>query len=319
MMLVLTAEKIRALASLPRLTECLKEAFRRECIVPLRQVATIPGGEAGKRLFFSMPAFDVEGGAVKLLTYLPDNQSKGLPNIQGAIVVFSAAGAPLALLDGTVVTQLRTGAASALASQYLSRADSAHLVIIGSGALAPIMAAAHCAVRPITCVSVCGRRPERAAVTAASIRSLVGDEIEVRVADSVAEAVGRADIVSCATSSATPVLLGKWLRAGAFVDLVGSFLPSCRESDDDVVLRARIFVDTFEGALAEAGDIIEPLARGIISRERIEAELADLVCGRAAGRLDAEEITVFKSVGTAIEDLAASRFLVAAALEDRSA
>jgi ornithine cyclodeaminase/alanine dehydrogenase-like protein (mu-crystallin family) len=128
--------------------------------------------------------------------------------------------------------------------------------------------------------------------------------------------VRTADIVSCATSSATPVLLGKWLRRGTFVDLVGGFSPSRREADDDVVLRSRIFVDTFAGAMAEAGDIIEPLARAVISRERIEAELADLVRGRKAGRTSDSEIIMFKSVGTAIEDLAASRLVVAAALGD---
>ena len=127
---------------------------------------------------------------------------------------------------------------------------------------------------------------------------------------------GAADIVCCATSSATPVLRGQWLKPGTFVDLVGGFTPSRREADDDVVRHARIFVDTFAGALVEAGDILEPLARGVIARERIEAELADLVCGRARGRVSGEEITVFKSVGTAIEDLAAARLVVDAALQE---
>lgn len=308
-MLVLNAEKIRALAPMPRLIECLHNAFRTECIVPSRQVATMPGG-AGDRLLLSMPAFDPEGGGVvKLATVFPDNQAQGLPTIQAAIVVFSETGTPVALLDGTVVTQLRTGAASALASKYLSRADSSHLVIIGTGALAPTMAAAHCAVRPITRVSVWGRRPERATATAAAIRSLVHHDTEVLVPNSVEEAVATADIVSCATSSPTPVLAGKWLKPGTFVDLVGSFSPSKREADDDVVLRSRIFVDTFEGALTEAGDLVDPLARGVIDRKRIEGELADLVSGRVSGRLSHDEITLFKSVGTAIEDLAASHLL----------
>ena len=315
-MLVLSADEIRALAPMPRLIECLREAFRTECVVPLRQVAKMPGG-TGERLFISMPAFDLEGrAAVKLVTLVPDNQTKGLPTLQAAIVVFSEMGTPMAILDGTIVTQLRTGAASALASTYLSRADSSHLVIIGTGALAPNMAAAHCAVRPITRVSVWGRRPERAIGTAAAIRALVDHDIEVVVPNSIEEAVTKADIVSCATSSPTPVLAGKWLRSGAFVDLVGSFSPAKREADDDVVLRSRIFVDTFEGALAEAGEILDPLARGVIGRERIEGDIADLVCGRKGGRISDDEIILFKSVGPAIEDLAASRLVVAAAIED---
>lgn len=312
-MLVLNAEEIRTLAPMRRLIECLQEAFRTECVVPPRQVLKTPGGK-GERLLLSMPAFDLAGGGVvKLATVFPDNQAKGLPTIQAAIVVFSETGTPMALLDGAIVTQLRTGAASALASKYLSRADSSHLVIMGTGALAPSMAAAHCAIRPITRISVWGRRPEAAAATAATIRALVGHHIEVVVAPSPEEAVATADIVSCSTSSSTPVLAGKWLKPGAFVDLVGSFSPSKRESDDEAVLRSRIFVDTFEGALSEAGDIVDPLTRGLIDRSRIEAQLADLVCGRARGRVSGEEIILFKSVGTAIEDLAASRLIVAAA------
>jgi ornithine cyclodeaminase len=316
-MLLLTGEEIRAFAPMPRLIECLRKAFATEYIVPLRQVAKMPGG-AGDRLFFSMPGFERDGTAViKLTTYFPDNQAKDLPTIQAAILVFSKDGAPIALLDGTLVTQLRTGATSALASTYLSREDSAHLVIIGTGALAPQMAAAHCASRAIRRISVWGRRHERATATVAAIRALVTRDIEISVCDSLEKTVATADIVSCATSSASPVLAGKWLKPGTFVDLVGSFSPSRREADDDVVLRSRIFVDTFEGAMAEAGDILEPLARGIIDRNRIEGELADLVSGRMAGRVSREEITMFKSVGTAIEDLATARLVVAASGEAR--
>jgi ornithine cyclodeaminase len=312
-MLVLDAAAVRARAPLPKLIACLREAFLGGYVVPPRQVIDASGG-AGKRLLLVMPAFDAKGaGAVKLSTVSPSNAAQGLPTIQAAIVVFSETGAPIALLDGASVTQLRTAAASALASEYLSRADSAHLVVIGTGALAPYMAAAHCAVRPIARISVCGRRQERATATVNAIRALVSQHIELSVASSVEDAVATADIVTCATSSAIPVLLGRWLRRGVFVDLVGSFSPARREADDDVVMRSRIFVDTFEGALAEAGDLLEPLARGVLSRERIEGELADLVRGRVAGRTDDDELTLFKSVGTAIEDLAAAQMIVAAA------
>ncbi len=312
-MQILTAREIRALAPMPRLIEALEQAFRGECRVPARGVVNVPGG-AGDRLFLSMPAFDARGaGVVKLASVFPDNAAKGLPRIQAAIVAFSETGSPVALLDGTMITQLRTGAASALASKYLSRADSTHLVIIGAGALAPAMAAAHCSARPISRVSVWARQRERAIATAATIREWVGGNIEVTVPDSLEQAVTTADIVSCATSSATPVFAGKWLKPGAFVDLVGSFSPSKREADDDAVRRSRIFVDTFEGALSEAGDLLDPLGRGVIERARIEGELADLVRGRVAGRGNADEITLFKSVGTALEDLAATQMIIAAA------
>jgi ornithine cyclodeaminase len=130
-------------------------------------------------------------------------------------------------------------------------------------------------------------------------------------------AVASADIISCATSSATPLLAGRLLRPGVFVDLVGSFSPSRRESDDDVVRRSRIFVDTLEGAMAEAGDILDPLRRGVIDRQKIEGELADLVRGRVSGRASRDEITLFKSVGTALEDLATAQLAVTAATESQ--
>ena len=184
-MLFVNAEGVRALAPLPQLIECLLQAFRTDCIIPLRQVAIMPGG-AGDRCLLSMPAFGLDGvTAVKLVTVFPDNAQHGIPNIQAAIVVFSQAGTPVALLDGTVVTHLRTAAVSALACRYLSRADSAQLVIIGTGALAPAMAAAHCVVRPIERISVCGRHPARAAATVASIRALVSERIDVVIAESV--------------------------------------------------------------------------------------------------------------------------------------
>lgn len=313
-MRVLGPAEIAVLAPMGKLVECLREAFRNPPESLGRQLASIPGG-AGDRLLLYMPAFDRDGGgAIKLATVFPDNSARGLPTIQAALVVFSEAGTPVALLDGAMVTRLRTGAASALASTYLSRADSEHLVIIGTGALAPYMALAHCAVRPIRRVTLAGRDEGRARQAAAEVRSLVGDAVEVEVATRVEEVVRAADIVSCATSSVQPVLSGKWLRPGTLVDLVGSFSPTKREADDATVLRSRLFVDTFEGALTEAGDLLQPMRRGLIGRDRIEGELSDLVSGRVTGRR-ADEIILFKSVGTAVEDLAAAKLIVAAAAE----
>jgi ornithine cyclodeaminase/alanine dehydrogenase-like protein (mu-crystallin family) len=312
-MLVLSADQIRTLAPMSRVIDCLQQAFRTGCQTPPRQIEKMPGG-TGERLFLSMPAFHPQGGSsVKVVTFFPDNRERGLPTIHAAIVVFSEAGVPSALLDGSVVTHLRTAAASALASRYLSREDSSSLVIVGTGALAPAMAEAHCTVRPITHVSVCGRSDERAEATAASIRLRVGNHINVRIAGSTEEAIANCDIVSCCTSSPTPVVAGRWLRPGTFVDLVGSFSPSKREIDDDGVLRSRIFVDTFEGALSEAGDLLDPMSRGVISRERIEGQLEDLTLNKVQGRTRSEEITLFNSVGTGVEDFATANLVVAAA------
>jgi ornithine cyclodeaminase/alanine dehydrogenase-like protein (mu-crystallin family) len=311
-MLVVTAAQAYALAPMPRLIEALRDAFRTGCVAPVRQVASVPGG-SGDRIILSMPAFDLDGsGVVKLVTVFPDNRDRFVPTVRAIIVVFSDTGEPVAILDGTTVTQLRTAAASALASTYLSRDDSTHLVIIGTGALAPYMALAHCAVRPIRSVTVWGRRGERALATAATIRSMLGNDIEILGSTSLEQALATADIVSCATTSVTPVLRGEWLQPGTLVDLVGGYSADRREADDTVVQRSRIFVDTLAGAMEEAGDILDPLARGVIRREKIEGELADLVTGRTSGRRSRDEIIMFKSVGAAIEDLAAARLVIGA-------
>ncbi len=314
-MRVFRAEEIQKLITPRSLVEVLRRAFQADLVCPPRQIVAVPGSTQ-QRLCLIMPAFDGSGaGAVKLVTVFPGNAARALPTIQAAILLFSEDGTPVAMLDGTIVTRLRTAAASALASTFLSRQDSAHLVIIGTGSLAPHMAAAHAAVRPIRRISICGRREAAAERTAAAIRLMVKPEVEVLTASSVETAVASADIVSCVTSSATPVLTGRWLREGTFVDLVGGFSPDKREADDDVMRRSRIFVDTFEGAMTEAGDILDPLSRGVIARERVEAELADLVSGRHVGRVTDKELVTFKSVGTAIEDLAAAQAVLAAAAD----
>jgi ornithine cyclodeaminase len=306
-MQLLDADQVRARAPLPGLIDCLEQAFRRGATVPPRLDYSPPGGDGGRH-FLVMPAFDPDGTtAVKLVTYLPDNPARGLPTIQAVVAVFSSEGAPLALIDGTMVTRLRTAAASALASRYLSRPDSERLTLVGTGAQAPWMAAAHAVVRPIGRIDVWGRRPERVQATIAAIREIMTRDVDIHAAPSLEDSVRSADVVSCATSSAAPLVAGRWLQPGVFVDLVGSFTPTAREADDETVRRARIFVDTFEGALAEAGDLLDPIARGVIGRESIEGELASLVRGEVSGRRTPDEITLFKSVGTAIEDLAAAR------------
>jgi len=311
-MLVLDADQIRALVNMPELIERLRAAFKEGYAAPPRQVVPIPGG-AGDRLMLSMPAFAADGsGVVKLVSVFPDNVRRGAPTIQGALVVLSDTGAPVAVMDAAAVTQLRTAAASALASSYLSRADSNRLLVVGTGALAPHMAVAHACVRPLQSIGVWGRNFERAAATAERIRRLVPPNIEAAPAEQLEPQVRAADIISCATSSTEPLLQGCWLKPGAFVDLVGSFSPHMRETDDEVVKRARIFVDTFEGALREAGDLLDPMSRGVIDQSHIEAELADLVASRNVGRLNDNEITLFKSVGVALEDLAAAQYVLAA-------
>jgi ornithine cyclodeaminase len=207
------------------------------------------------------------------------------------------------MMDGRALTAWRTACASALASRYLSREESSHLVMVGAGALAPHLIRAHASVRPIKRVSLWNRTKARAISLGFGI-ALAG--IEVDIAEDLEAAVGDADIVSCATLAAEPLIKGAWLRKGAHLDLVGGFTPKMREADDQAVKRSRIFVDTRAGAAKEAGDIVVPLKKKIIDAKAIKGDLFDLTAGKVKGRTSPSQITLFKSVGTAIEDLAAA-------------
>jgi ornithine cyclodeaminase len=212
-------------------------------------------------------------------------------------------GEPLAVMDGTTLTAWRTACASALAASYLAREDAAHLVMIGAGALAPHLVRAHASVRPIKKVTLWNRTRKRAVQTAFGLS--VGG-LEVEVADDLEAAVRAADIVSCATLSAEPLVRGKWLKKGAHVDLVGAYTPKMREADDDAIKKARVYVDTRAGATKEGGDIVQPLKSGVLKKDGIRGDLFELCRGEAKGRSGNLQVTLFKSVGTAIEDLAAA-------------
>jgi ornithine cyclodeaminase len=212
-------------------------------------------------------------------------------------------GEPLAAIDGRVFTLWRTAASSALAARFLAREDAGDLLMVGAGALAPYLIRAHAAVRPLRNIAIWNRTRERAQRLAAEFLSM---DFRARVADDLEEAVRAADIVSCATLSPSPLIQGSWLRPGAHLDLVGGFTPKMREADNDAIKRARVFVDTRTGATREAGDIAIPLRRGILTKKGIRGDLFELCRGKAKGRTSDKQITLFKSVGCAIEDLAAA-------------
>jgi ornithine cyclodeaminase len=212
-------------------------------------------------------------------------------------------GVPIAFLDGTELTLRRTAAASALASSYLSRKDAGKLLMIGTGNLAPHMIKAHCSVRPIKEVCVWGRRP---AAAKALVEEMPALSAKISVADNLEEAVANADVISCATLANEPIVKGDWLVPGQHLDLVGAFTPAMAEADTTAVSRAAVFVDTREGALAEAGEIVQAIQGGSFDASDIRGSLGELCRGTIAGRTASEQITLFKSVGTAIEDLAAA-------------
>jgi ornithine cyclodeaminase len=206
-------------------------------------------------------------------------------------------------MDATRLTAWRTGAASALAARYLAREDASHMTMIGAGALAPMMIRAHASVRPITHVTLWNRSQARAEETVAS---LADTNLSVEITDDLEAAVRRADIVSAATLSTEPLIRGAWLKPGAHVDCVGAYRADMRETDDEVLCRARLFVDTRPGAFGEAGDILLAIKSGAIGESAVLGDLYDLTRGKVAGRQSADEITMFKSVGASIEDLCAA-------------
>jgi len=305
-MRLITGDKINRVLTYPALVEALREAFRADIAVPLRHHHPIkqPGAEA---MLLLMPAWTSGEGAFlgcKVVTVFPDNGKVAKPAVLGSYLLMSGeTGEPLATMDGTLLTRWRTAAASALASSYLSREDSGHLVMIGAGALSPHLVRAHASVRPIKRVTLWNRT--RGHAVQAAFALAVGG-LEVEVTDDLEAAVREADIVSCATLSAAPLIRGKWLKKGCHVDLVGGFTPKMREADDDAVKKSRVYVDTRAGALKEAGDITQPLKKGILKKTGIRGDLYELCRGKAKGRAKPSEITLFKSVGTALEDLAAA-------------
>ena len=224
---------------------------------------------------------------------------------------------PRALLDGEELTLRRTGAASALASRYLSAPGASRFAMVGTGQIAPHLIESHVRVRPIREVRIWGRRRERARAVAASLH---GPQLRVEAVDDLEAAVRWADIVSCATLSQQPLVRGAWLRAGQHLDLVGAFNPQMCEADDAAVVRAELYVDTRVGALAESGEIVGAIARGVIGPQAVRAELGELASGRFK-RSHPAAITLFKSVGTALEDLAAAELAIArmALVEARAA
>lgn len=297
-----------------RLVTHLKEAFRSETNVPLRHHHSIPGAPGNQdATLLLMPAWSGETPpkhiGIKSVTVHPDNPARGLDSVQGVYLLLDGAtGTPVALIDGPALTARRTAAASALAASFLARNDAHRLLVIGTGRLASELVRAHAAVRPIRHVEIWGRNPARSKALAGELAS---DGLAVSAVIDLEAAVRAADIVSCATTSRDPVFEGSWLQPGCHVDLVGGFRPDMREADDVAIASARVFVDTLEGAMREAGDIVQPLESGVLDPADIAADLFALCRAEHGGRESAEEITLFKSVGTAIEDLAAAELLMA--------
>lgn len=260
-----------------------------------------PDGEATMLL---MPAWESAGYiGVKMVNVFPQNAQHNLPAISGLYLLSEGAhGQPLACIDGSELTRRRTAAASALAAQALANESAETLLVVGTGKLAPMVIEAHASVRPIKRVLVWGRSLGKAA----AIADEYADRFDTQAVSDLQEAVAQADIISCVTLSTEPLIKGEWLTSGTHLDLIGAFRPQMRETDAECLRRADVFVDTYAGAKGEAGDILQAIEEGAFRFEDIKAELADVLSGAKPSRTAEDSITLFKSVGASLEDLAAA-------------
>ncbi len=291
------------------LIDALKAGFSSsDIIVPMRHHHDFPNPAVGAdSTLLLMPAWNPSQEAgVKMVTVSPENGQFDLPSIQGTYIYMDAEKGTLkAILEAKSLTAKRTAAASALASSFLSKKNASSLLMIGTGALSVNLILAHASIRPISQVYIWGRSPEKAQ---AICEVLKHESFNIETVESIDEKISDVDIISCATLSKTPLVLGKHLKEGQHIDLVGAYKKDMREADNDAIAKASVFVDTYQGGLKESGDIVIPLQEGIIKETDIKADLFELCSKIKNGRVNDSEITVFKSVGHALEDLVAAKY-----------
>ena len=304
-MRIIDARTVAATLTPGRLLPALERMFRDGCTAPVRHHHTLEVPGSADATLLLMPAWrSGEYIGIKLVTIFPGNAERGMPAVSaGYLLMDGKSGAVLAMIDGGELTAKRTAATSALAARFLARTDARTLVLLGTGRIARELARCHVATRSgLERVLIWGRTPARAAALAGE---LARDGIAATAAGDLATAIASADIVSSATLATEPLVRGDWVCPGTHVDLVGGYTPRMREADDALIRKARVFADTSAGALSEAGDLVVPVARGILDRASV-GDLHGLCRGTCPGRHDGAEVTVFKSVGAALEDLAAA-------------
>jgi len=304
-MRVITSAEIDRVLTFPALIDALADAFRGDMVTPVRHHHEIERKGAHGTLLL-MPAWTgpaTRDGyvGVKIVSVFPENGAKNLPSVLGTYLLMNGeTGEPVAALDGTRLTVWRTAAASALAARYLAREDASRMVMVGSGSLAPFLIRAHLSQRPIREVSLWNHRHEKAESLAAALRA---EGLPVTAVKDLEAAVREADLVSCATLSTAPIVKGAWLKEGAHLDLVGAFNLKMREADDEALRRGVVYIDT-PAARTEGGDVALSLQKGAIAEDHVRGDLSDMT--RNPPHRGREAVTVFKSVGTALEDLAAA-------------
>ncbi len=316
-LLIISQAEVAQLLPMDRCIGLMRDAFtsftRGEAVLPLRPVLKLPD-ERG--VLAMMPAYLASNQtlAIKVITVFPKNLDTPFDSHQGAVLLFDEKdGRMIALMDASEITSIRTAAASGVATDLLARTDAHDLAILGSGVEARTHLEAMIAVRRISRVRVWSRRAERA--TAFAKRESARHDITIEVFAEVADTVSEADLICTTTGASEPVLCGPWIAAGAHVNAVGSATPWTRELDTAAVVNSRLFVDSFESAINEAGDFLIPRKEGAITDDHIMGEIGDLLLKRVAGRTSDNEITLFKSLGIAVQDVAAGRHVYQMALE----
>lgn len=323
------AEVLAALAWGPLITALEEIVVDSNATAPARTVHSVPTDSTNDAAFLIKPGWVTnEIIGVKAVTYFPDNGQQGMSTIQAGYMLFNGKnGALIGACDANVLTTRRTAAASAVAAKRLARKDSKHLLIVGSGALAPMSAQAHAYVRNYNIIEIWGRDEAKAQLVVDDLlRAQIGasggatdgsgsEELTIRVSTDLDASVSQADVISCVTGSTVPLVKGALLKDGCHVDLIGSFTPAMRESDDDVVIRCSgmIFVDTNDAL--KSGDMSQPLEAGILTTADVTGNFQDLVSGKHPGRSNVTEMTLFKSAGFALQDLAAARLVFAGGKE----
>ncbi len=316
-MRIIPGAELKSVLHYPMLIERMRQTFRAGVSAPVRHQHRVETYGENDATLLLTPAWQVNQSiGVKIVTVFPDNGAQDLPAVQGVYLLMDGkTGVPQALIDGTALTKRRTAAASALAASYLAQPDADRLLVVGAGALAPELVEAYTAVRRIKQVLVWGRNLDKAKRVVSRFHR---PKFKIEATDDLEGAVRGAHIITCATLANEPLIKGDWLQPGQHLDLIGGVTPDMREADDDCVRRARVFVDTREGACQEAGDIIQPLRDGVLTEDDIAGDLFDLTRGERAGRRFYDQITLFKSVGTALEDLCAAQLAVEMVLHNDS-
>jgi ornithine cyclodeaminase len=306
---------------MPECIQLMRDALaalaRGEALVPLRTVMRVPGvsGFLGLMPGYISPHEGQEGAlGLKAVSVFPGNAKRGIDTHQGAVLLFEAdTGRLSALMDGAAITAIRTAAVSGVATDLLARRDASELAILGAGVQARTHIEAIAAVRPLRRVRIWSRNAERAAALASELRPRV--KISIEAAASAEAAVREADIVATVTASPEPILERGWLKEGVHINAVGSSIPTSREIDTATMVAARLFVDRRESALAEAGDLLIAMAEGAVKGDHVQAELGEVIIGKNPGRRSPHDLTLFKSLGLAVEDVASAAYLIRRARE----